>query len=91
MIAKTVREFLPKADLLPYLEAILRTYNLLGRRDNKWKARLKILVHEAGIETVREHVEAAFAERRARDGAGQPGAVRRDRGGLRAAGLRAGG
>src|SRR6188472_499181 len=60
MIAKTVREFLPREDLLPYLEAILRTYNLLGRRDNKWKARLKILVHEAGIDTVRELVEAAF-------------------------------
>ena len=50
MIGKTVREFLPKADLLPYLEAILQVYNLLGRRDNKYKARLKILVHEAGIE-----------------------------------------
>ncbi len=72
MIAKTVREFLPKADLLPYLEAILRTYNLLGRRDNKWKARLKILVHEAGIDTVRELVEAAFAERRAKMGPVNP-------------------
>jgi sulfite reductase (NADPH) hemoprotein beta-component len=72
MIARTVREFLPKADLLPYLEAILRTYNLLGRRDNKWKARLKILVHEAGIETVREHVEAAFEERRAQMGPVNP-------------------
>ena len=71
-LAKTVREFLPKADLLPYLEAILRTYNLLGRRDNKWKARLKILVHEAGIETVREHVEAAFEERRAQMGQVDP-------------------
>jgi sulfite reductase (NADPH) hemoprotein beta-component len=65
MIAKTVREFLPKADLLPYLEAILETYNLLGRRDNKWKARLKILVHEAGIEEVRATVEAAFEANRA--------------------------
>ena len=72
MIAKTVREFLPKADLLPYLEAVLRTYNLLGRRDNKWKARLKILVHEAGIEKVRELVEAAFVERRAQMGPVNP-------------------
>ena len=72
MIAKTVREFLPKADLLPYLEAVLRTYNLLGRRDNKWKARLKILVHEAGIDTVRELVEAAFVERRAQMGPVNP-------------------
>ncbi|HRO11378.1 nitrite/sulfite reductase [Amaricoccus sp.] len=72
MIAKTVREFLPKADLLPYLEAILRTYNLLGRRDNKWKARLKILVHEAGIDTVRALVDEAFAERRAKMGPVNP-------------------
>ena len=50
MIGKTVREFLPKADLLPYLEAILQVYNLLGRRDNKFKARLKILVHETGLD-----------------------------------------
>ena len=64
MIGKTVREFLPKADLLPYLEAILQVYNLLGRRDNKFKARLKILVHEAGLESVRARVEAAFEENR---------------------------
>jgi sulfite reductase (NADPH) hemoprotein beta-component len=66
MLGKTVREFLPKADLLPYLEAILQVYNRLGRRDNKFKARLKILVHETGIETVRAQVEATFEENRAR-------------------------
>jgi sulfite reductase (NADPH) hemoprotein beta-component len=66
MLARTVREFLPKADLLPYLEAILEVYNLLGRRDNKHKARLKILVHEAGIDDMRARIEAAFAARRAR-------------------------
>ena len=60
MIGKVVREFLPKADLLPYLEAILHVYNLSGRRDNKYKARLKILVHEETLEVVRERVEAAF-------------------------------
>ncbi|MFO1141696.1 MAG: nitrite/sulfite reductase [Amaricoccus sp.] len=60
MIAKVVREFLPKADLLPYLEAILHVYNLSGRRDNKYKARLKILVHEESLEAIRERVEAAF-------------------------------
>jgi len=60
-----VREFLPKADLLPYLEAILQVYNLLGRRDNKFKARLKILVHEAGIEEVTAKVEAAFQANKA--------------------------
>ncbi len=66
MIGKVVRAFLPKADLLPYLEAILHVYNLSGRRDNKYKARLKILVHEAGLDEVRARVEAAFEENRAR-------------------------
>ena len=61
MIGKTVREFLPKADLLPYLEAILQVYNLSGRRDNKYKARIKILVHETGLDEIRARVEAAFA------------------------------
>ena len=61
IVGKVVREFLPKADLLPYLEAILQVYNLHGRRDNKYKARIKILVHETGIEKIREDVEAAFA------------------------------
>ena len=66
MIGKVVRDFLPKADLLPYLEAILQVYNLSGRRDNKYKARLKILVHEETLEVVREWVEAAFVENKAR-------------------------
>ncbi|MEO0679301.1 MAG: nitrite/sulfite reductase, partial [Pseudomonadota bacterium] len=61
MIAKVLRAFLPKADLLPYLEAALRIYNLHGRRDNKYKARIKILVHELGIDAYREEVEAEFA------------------------------
>ena len=52
-IGKTVREFLPRDDLLAYLEAILRVYNRFGRRDNKYKARIKILVHETGIEEIR--------------------------------------
>ena len=60
MIGKVLRDFLPKADLLPYLEAILNVYNLYGRRDNKYKARIKILVHENGLETIREQVEAQF-------------------------------
>ncbi len=64
MLGKVVREFLPKADLLPYLEAILQVYNLGGRRDNKFKARIKILVHEESLDVVRERVEAAFAENR---------------------------
>ena len=65
MIAKAVRDFVPKADLLPYIEAILEVYNFLGRRDNKHKARLKILVHEAGIDEVRARIEAAFVARKA--------------------------
>jgi len=61
MIGKVVREFLPKDQLLGYLEAILRVYNLHGRRDNKYKARIKILVHETGLEELREMIEAEFA------------------------------
>ena len=61
MIGKVVRAFLPKADLLAYLEALMRVYNAEGRRDNKYKARVKILVHEIGIEAFRERVEAEFA------------------------------
>ena len=61
MIGQVVREFLPRADLLPYVEAILSVYNLLGRRDNKFKARIKITVHETGIEEIRRLVEERFA------------------------------
>lgn len=60
MIGKTIRAFLPKGDLLAYLEAILRTYNLSGRRDNKYKARIKILVHETGLETLKAQIEKNF-------------------------------
>lgn len=59
-IGKTIRDFLPKQHLLSYLEAILRVYNQFGRRDNIYKARIKILVHEIGIETMREKVEAEW-------------------------------
>ncbi len=62
MIGQVIRSFLPVADLLPYLEAIVATYNLLGRRDNKYKARIKITVHENGLDRVRDLVEARFAE-----------------------------
>ena len=65
MIGKILRDFLPKADLLPYVEAIVSVYNLLGRRDNKYKARIKITVHENGIETIRDLVEQRFATLRA--------------------------
>ena len=62
MIGHKIREFLPAADLLAYTEAIVRVYNLEGRRDNKFKARIKILVHEKGAEAMREAVEAEFAQ-----------------------------
>ncbi len=62
MVGKVVRDFLPRADLLPYAEAIVSVYNLLGRRDNKYKARIKITVHENGLETIRDLVETRFAE-----------------------------
>jgi sulfite reductase (NADPH) hemoprotein beta-component len=66
MIAKKVRDFLPEQDLIAYTEAILRVYNLYGRRDNKYKARIKILVHETGIDVLRKDIEAEFE--RIRDG-----------------------
>jgi sulfite reductase (NADPH) hemoprotein beta-component len=62
MIAKQVSPFVPNEHLLAYLESILRIYNRYGRRDNKYKARIKILVHETGIEKIREEVEAEFAQ-----------------------------
>jgi len=61
MIAQVIREFLSKDALLPYLEAIMRVYNLFGRRDNKYKARIKILVHEIGVAAMRDAVETEFA------------------------------
>lgn len=64
-VAKTIKEFLPKADLLPYIESILQVYNLNGRRDNKYKARIKILVHETGIDEISEQVEAIFQKQKA--------------------------
>ncbi|MEJ8574388.1 nitrite/sulfite reductase [Microbaculum marinum] len=60
MIAKQIRDFVPEHELLAYLEAIMRVYNRYGRRDNKFKARIKILVHERGVETIRDEVEAEF-------------------------------
>jgi sulfite reductase (NADPH) hemoprotein beta-component len=60
MIGHVIREFLPKQDLLGYLEAILRVYNLEGRRDNIHKARIKILVKAVGPQKFREMVEAEW-------------------------------
>jgi sulfite reductase (NADPH) hemoprotein beta-component len=60
IIGQQIRPFLEKKDLLSYLEAILRVYNRLGRRDNKYKARIKITVREHGINHIRELVEAEW-------------------------------
>ena len=64
MIGKILRAFLPKADLLPYIEATISVWNLLGRRDNKYKSRIKITVHEHGIDEISKLVESRFKELR---------------------------
>ncbi|MDR3471931.1 MAG: nitrite/sulfite reductase [Devosia sp.] len=61
MIGKMINGFVPNEDLLAYLESILRVYNRYGRRDNKYKARIKILVHEEGLETIKAQVEQEFS------------------------------
>ena len=64
MLGKKIRDFLPEEDLLAYSEAILRVYNMYGRRDNKFKARIKILVHESGMEKIGEEIETEFEANR---------------------------
>ena len=64
MLGKRIRDFLPEEDLLAYSEAILRVYNMHGRRDNKYKARIKILVHETGMEGIAEEIETEFEANR---------------------------
>jgi sulfite reductase (NADPH) hemoprotein beta-component len=59
-LAKTIKPFLRKRDVLSYVEAILRTYNQFGRRDNIYKARIKILVHELGAEAFAKEVDAEW-------------------------------
>jgi sulfite reductase (NADPH) hemoprotein beta-component len=59
-LAKTIKPFLPRRDVLSYVEAILRTYNQFGRRDNIYKARIKILVHELGAEAFAREVDAEW-------------------------------
>ena len=61
-IAKKMADFVPKESLLAYLEAVMRVYNMLGRRDNSYKARIKILVHETGEAEMRRMVEEEFAK-----------------------------
>ncbi|MDQ1901039.1 nitrite/sulfite reductase [Paracoccus sp. WLY502] len=64
MLGKVIRDFLPEGDLLAYIEAIISTYNLSGRRDNKYKARIKITVHERGLDVFKAEVEEEFQNRR---------------------------
>ncbi|MCR4281713.1 MAG: nitrite/sulfite reductase, partial [Bauldia sp.] len=61
MIGHRINDFVPVEDLLSYTEAVLRVYNLFGRRDNKYKARIKILVHEAGAGEIKRQVEEEWA------------------------------
>lgn len=62
IIGSVIREFLPREDLIAYLDAVLRVYNLHGRRDNKYKARIKILVKALTPAVFAEKVEAEFAQ-----------------------------
>ena len=72
VIGSVIRGFLPEADLLPYVEAILQVYNASGRRDNKYKARIKITLREHGIDAFRDSVEARVQiQRKAFQGADQ--------------------
>ena len=59
-LAKTIKPFLHKRDVLSYVEAVLRTYNQFGRRDNIYKARIKILVHELGVDAFAKEVETEW-------------------------------
>ncbi|QJB68549.1 nitrite/sulfite reductase [Parasphingorhabdus halotolerans] len=61
MIAPEIRDFVPADELISYAEACLRVYNRYGRRDNKYKARIKILVHELGKDEYTRQVEEEFA------------------------------
>lgn len=62
IIGQVLADFVPRADLLAYVEAVLSVFNLLGRRDNKYKARIKITLQENGLDMFREQVEARFAQ-----------------------------
>jgi sulfite reductase (NADPH) hemoprotein beta-component len=59
-LAKTIKPFLHQRDVLSYVEAVLRTYNQFGRRDNIYKARIKILVHDLGAEAFAKEVETEW-------------------------------
>ncbi|NIZ14517.1 nitrite/sulfite reductase [Phaeobacter sp. HF9A] len=62
MIGKVLNDFVAADDLLPYIESVISVWNQLGRRDNKYKARIKITVHELGLEKIRELTEERFKQ-----------------------------
>lgn len=64
MVGEVINDFVPELDLLTYISAILRVYNQFGRRDNKFKARIKILVKALGVERYKEMVEAEWLRTR---------------------------
>ncbi len=66
MVGKVLRDFLPQEDLLPWLEAAIQVYNLRGRRDNKYKARVKITLLETGIDALAAEIESRLPLERAR-------------------------
>jgi len=69
MIGHVVKDWLAKSELLDYLQAVMRVYNLYGRRDNKYKARIKILVHEIGVDQFKREVEEEYRKISAEDSA----------------------
>ncbi|TNJ42786.1 nitrite/sulfite reductase [Phaeobacter sp. B1627] len=62
MIGKVLNDYVAADDLLPYIESVISVWNQLGRRDNKYKARIKITVHELGLDKIRELTEERFAQ-----------------------------
>ena len=60
LIGQEIKSFIPKSDLLPYLESVMHIYNRFGRRDNKYKARIKILVQEVGLEETKAQIQEHF-------------------------------
>ena len=87
IIGQVLTPFLPQADLLPYVEAILSAYNSYGRRDNKYKARIKIMVQELGVEEVRARVDRRFFGLAGRMAGGRSRDIARIAGRIRAARL----
>jgi len=77
MVGQILRDFLPQEDLLPWLEAALQVYNLQGRRDNKFKARIKITLLETGIQALAAQIETHFKMQKARFGGADQNALAR--------------